>query len=175
MRRSIFVVSIVAVTLLAGQGLAQDRDALISQCQERNEDIVIEGCTALIQSGLESERNLAVSFFHRGRAYFRRQDFSRALEDFDEAIRLDPSFNNAYFQRGDVYLALEEYDNALRDFGEVVRLNPDDAIAYRYRGNAYLAKGESENAIRDYDEALRLNPDDSDAREARARASAIQQ
>ena len=161
MRRLLPIISTVALVLLPTVAFAQNRDQNVAQCQDDKANIAIGGCTALIQSGWESDRNLAVSLFHRGRAYFRMQDHDRAVRDFDEAIRLRPRFVNAFFQRGDVYLANQDYDRAVRDFGEVIRLDPSDAIAFRYRGDAYLAKMDYDRAVQDYDEALRLDPSDT--------------
>jgi tetratricopeptide (TPR) repeat protein len=171
MHRKLFVFSTVGLALFATVAFALDRDQNMVRCERGNADIAIGGCTELIQSGWETDRNLAVSFFHRGRAYFRMQDYDRAVQDFDDAIRLYPSFLNAFFQRGDVYLVKQDYDRAVRDFDEVIRLDPSDAIAFRYRGDVYLAKEDYDRAIQDYDEVLRLDPSDTAAVEARARAS----
>ena len=170
MRHRLVSCSIAVLALFSPAAIAQDRAAYMEQCLGDDESIIIAGCTALIDSGWDSERNLAVSHFHRGRAHFRMQNYDDAIHDFDEAIRLRPNFLNAFFQRGDVYLTIQNYDDAIRDFTEVVRLNPEDAIAFRYRGNAHLGKMEYEQAIADFDEALRLDPDDIAASEARARA-----
>ena len=171
---SSLVLSSLGLVLLTNPAFAQGRDQYVEQCLDRDEEIVIGACTTLIESGVESERNLAVSHFHRGRAYFRNEDFDLAVQDFDEAIRLRPGFLNAFFQRGDVNLATQEYDLALKDYNEVIGLDPTDAIAFKFRGDVYFAQGESERAIQDYDEALRLDPDaDAEAAEARARASNV--
>ncbi len=172
MHRKLLIFSTVGLALFATVAFAQDREQNMVRCERGNADIAIGGCTALIQSGRETGRNLAVSFFHRGRAYYSTQDYDRAVQDFDEAIRLYPSFLNAFFQRGDVYLAKQDYDRAVRDFDEVIRLDPNDAIAFRYRGDVHLAKEDYDRAIQDYDEVLRLDPSDTAAVEARARASA---
>ena len=173
MRRISLVFSTLGLALLASVAVAQDRDQNIAQCQDRDAEIAIGGCTSLIESGYESERNLAVSFFHRGRAHFKNEAYDLAVQDFDEAVRLRPGFLNAFFQRGDVYAAKEDFDLAIQDYDEVIRLDPTDSIAFKYRGDVYLAQGDNERAIQDYDEALRLDPSDSDAAEARARASSV--
>jgi len=160
----------IGLTLLATAALAQSREEYVEQCLHDDLEYAIGGCTALIESGLESDRNLSVSHFHRGLAYHRTQEHDRAIQDFDEAIRLRPRFLNAYFQRGDAHFANGDYDRAIEDFTEVVMLDPTDSIAFRYRGDVYFAKGDSDSAVRDYDEALRLDPDDANAMEARQRA-----
>jgi tetratricopeptide (TPR) repeat protein len=171
MRHPLFILAIALVAAPSSAAFAQDREVYMAQCLDDDAGIAMAGCTALIETGEETDRNLAVSYFHRGRAHRKMQDLDRAIQDFDEAIRLRPGFLNAFFQRGDAYLAKEDYDSAIRDFSEVVVLNPEDAVAFRYRGNAYFAKMDLERAIADYDEALRLEPDDTESQEARARAS----
>lgn len=170
MRRSLLTCSTLGLSILATSAFAQIRDEYIERCLDDDLEYAIGGCTALIESGLESDRNLSVSHFHRGLAYHRTQRHEIAIEDFNEAIRLRPRFLNAFFQRGDAYFAIGDYDSAISDFTEVVMLDPTDSIAFRYRGDVYLASGDSESAVRDYDEALRLDPDDTEAMEARERA-----
>jgi tetratricopeptide (TPR) repeat protein len=170
LRRSLLAYSAVGFGLFASAALAQSREEYIEQCLHDEFDYAIDGCTVLIESGLESERNLSVSYFHRGLAYHRTQEHDRAIEDFDEAIKLRPGFLNAYFQRGDAHFANGNYDRAIEDFTEVVMLDPTDSIAFRYRGDVHLAKGDADSAVRDYNEALRLDPEDGAALEARERA-----
>src|SRR5437879_11054496 len=50
----------------------------------------IDGCTSVIHSVEEPPKNLALAFIARGSAYMIKGDFNRAIQDYDEAIRLDP-------------------------------------------------------------------------------------
>jgi tetratricopeptide (TPR) repeat protein len=81
------------------------------------------------------------------------------IEDYDEAIRLNPQDAEAHFNRGNAYYALGELERAIEDYDAAIRLNPQLAEVYNNRGNAYTALGEYEHAIANYDEALRLNPE----------------
>ncbi|MHA7841420.1 MAG: tetratricopeptide repeat protein, partial [Gammaproteobacteria bacterium] len=81
-----------------------------------------------------------------------------AIEDYDEALRLDPKYALAYFNRGFAKRFLGRYDEAIRDYDEALRLDPEDALAYFYRGLAKVQLGRYAEAIEDYDEALRLDP-----------------
>jgi tetratricopeptide (TPR) repeat protein len=53
-------------------------------------DSRIAACTALIEAGKKTPANLAVTYNDRGAAYDRKHQYDRALQDFDQAIRLDP-------------------------------------------------------------------------------------
>ena len=55
---------------------------------------VIEGCTAVIKSRAEQELDWA-HYTNRGAAYFDKGQYARAIQDFDEALRLKPGNANA--------------------------------------------------------------------------------
>src|SRR5215470_16185622 len=77
-----------------------------------NPDVVISGCTAVINSGREGTRYLAGAFFNRGGAYAMKRQFDRAIGDFDQAIRVRPDYTNAFYARGIAHNALGQYDRA---------------------------------------------------------------
>ena len=49
----------------------------------------------------------------------------RAIQDYDQIIRLNPNFRWAYGNRGEVFNMLGEYDKAIQDFD---RANRDPTI-----------------------------------------------
>jgi tetratricopeptide (TPR) repeat protein len=59
-------------------------------------DTVIDGCTAIILSGQEPREKLATAFDNRGVAYRRKGEYDRALEDYEQAMQLNPSNATAY-------------------------------------------------------------------------------
>jgi len=85
-------------------------------------------------------------------------DYDRAIQNYDEAIRLDPKSADAFAGRGSAYLLKGDYDRAIQDYNEAIRLNPKSASAFNGRGAAYFAKGDYSRAIPDYNEAIRVDP-----------------
>ena len=67
---------------------------------------------------------------NRGSAWVEKKEFDKAINDYNEAIRLDPTLALARFVRGDVWSAKKEYDKAIDDYTEAVRLDPKYALAY---------------------------------------------
>jgi hypothetical protein len=51
----------------------------------------IAACTALIDSGKLEQGDLAIAHYDRANGHFIRKDWSRAIADYDAAIRLDPA------------------------------------------------------------------------------------
>jgi tetratricopeptide (TPR) repeat protein len=122
-------------------------------------DTVIDGCTAIIQSGQEAREKLATAFDNRGVAYRLKGDYERALQDYDQATRLNPDNANAYNNRGIIYRIKGDYDRAIADYDEAIWLkNGDFPAAYYNRALAYADKGEYELSLKDFDVVMRFNP-----------------
>jgi tetratricopeptide (TPR) repeat protein len=95
-------------------------------------------------------------YFQRGNAYVRKGDYDKAIDDYNEAIHLDPKYARAYCNRGVAYDLKGEHENALADYSEAIRLAPDFAEAYFFRGSYYRKRGNYDNAVADYTQAIRL-------------------
>ena len=121
-------------------------------------DAVIGGCTAVIQSGQETGRNLAAAFTVRGRAYRAKGDYDHALADYTEAIRIEPNYGLAFYSRGIANFNKKNYDGAIADYTQSLRFAPRDVIALQNRGHAYQAKQNYDHAIADYSAAILIEP-----------------
>jgi len=73
-------------------------------------DVQIKGCTAVIQSGNESGRKLAIAFNNRGIGYHDRKEHDRAIRGYSEAINLDSRYARAYYNRPDIAGQWARYD-----------------------------------------------------------------
>jgi lipoprotein NlpI len=144
------------ITGFCGAATAQNVDQRL--CLAPDPDLSISRCTAMIQSGRETQQNLAVVFSDRGIAYARKGQYDRAIEDLDQAIRLNPNYAAAFSNRGLAYVRKGQYDRAIEDLDQAIRLNPNYAAAFNNRGSAYSAEGDLDRAIADYNEAIRLDP-----------------
>jgi tetratricopeptide (TPR) repeat protein len=143
--------------------MGQGRQENLDKCQSDDPDVKVTGCTALIQADQDTTKNLSVIYNNRGNAYEKKGDYDRAIEDFNEAIHLNPNFEIAYYGRGDAYKKKGDYDRAIQDFNEAIHLNPNFEIAHYGRGNAYIDKDDYVHAIQEFDDAIRLNPKDANA------------
>jgi tetratricopeptide (TPR) repeat protein len=122
-------------------------------------DTVINGCTAVIQSGREPPDRLATAFDNRGVAFRLKAEYDRAMQDYEQAIRLNPGNANAYNNRGIIYRIKGEYAHAIADYDEAIWLkNGDFPAAYYNRALAYSDIGEYEHSLRDFDVVMRFNP-----------------
>ena len=96
------------------------------------------------------------AYINRGVAYRILGQYERAIQDYDEAIGVDPQYEAAYNNRGMAYWRLGQHERAIQDYDEAIRLNPQDADAYAGRGIAYRLIGKSIEAERDFAKAKEL-------------------
>ena len=118
----------------------------------------IGGCGAVIEAGRETPQKLALAHSLRGGAFYYKGEHARAIADYDQAIRLDPTFARAYTNRCWARAVVGELRGAVADCDESLRLEPGIANKFENRAFAYLKMGEFERAIADYDAGLRLDP-----------------
>ena len=101
-------------------------------------DIQIDACTSLKQT----PQTLIIAYNNRGNAYTGKGEYDRAIQDYDQSIKLNPNYARAFNNRGVAYQKKGEYDRAIKDFDESIRLKPDYDNAFANRAEAYLNKGE---------------------------------
>lgn len=112
--------------------------------------------------GKKTKLNYWDYFFRADRKYNDR-DFSGAIDDYGEAIKLRPNDAFAYFTRGISYHDLKQYEQAIRDYDKAIELGPYDAYAYNSRAFTYAHIEEFDKAISDIEKSLSLNPDEPNA------------
>ncbi|MGH6834133.1 MAG: tetratricopeptide repeat protein [Methylocella sp.] len=160
MDRSLPIVFLMTLLLASWLGLAVcAADAAWEFCVSVNPDNRIAACTQVLARGATlSAHDRAMAYAYRGDAYATKANHDRAIQDCNEAIRLDPKYAYAYTVRGASYANKANYDHAIQDYNEAIRLDPNYAHAYTVRGIAYANKANYDRAIQDYNEAIRLDP-----------------
>jgi lipoprotein NlpI len=99
----------------------------------------------------------------RGSAYSNKGDYDRAIQDFNEVIRINPRDGPrfALSSRGNAYKGKGDYDRALQDFNEALRLNPKDPAALVNRGTIFYERADFQRAVQDFGQAVQvLSADD---------------
>ncbi len=136
----------------------------------------IAGCTAVIKAakGDKGDKGdkLAEAYDRRGAAYRNQGEYNLAIQDYNQAIKLNSKFAQAFNNRGVVYDHKGDFDRAIQDFDQAIKLKPT-ALTHFNRGNAYLGKGQYDHAIDDYNQAIKLRPDFAAAYDNRCWARAV--
>jgi tetratricopeptide (TPR) repeat protein len=112
-------------------------------------------------------------YLYRGMTLEKAGKFDRALEDYNKAIALDPSYSEAYDNRGLLYQKMGRVDNAIEDFSKSILLDPSSGKAYFDRGVIHAETRSFDQAIEDFDHALARDPAFADAYANRGIAYAL--
>src|SRR5471032_1503416 len=105
MRRSLIIIAGALLMIAsASAASAQDYKQLREWCYgDSTDDQTIQGRNAVVLSNQETQKNKGDAIGNRGLAYKHKGQLDRALEDYDEAIRLNPNYSTAYSNRGIAY------------------------------------------------------------------------
>ncbi len=108
---------------------------------------------------------MAIAYYSRGLARSNKEEYGRAVVDYDEAIRIDPSYAWSHNLRGWLLQCkLNDEESALADYNEAIRLDPKLAGAYINRGFLWRNRAEWARALADFDAAILLEPRNAYAR-----------
>lgn len=104
-------------------------------------------------------------------AYLALGQFTNALSDVEELIKVNPQDVEALSSRALVHLNLKNYTEAIEDFNKALDIQPKNASTLAKRGRAYHCLGKLHEAISDFTSAIQLRPDDLTTRTLRANAN----
>lgn len=137
---------------------------------------------ALILSAPACRAQDAVTCFNRAFEENRMKEYQAAILDYNQAIRLEPDYQEAYASRGDAYESLaarssdlrqrlRQYGKAISDHLEAIRLMYIRTVQHEHlaedlslsriyyeRGMTYFELKQYDQAVSDYSQAIRLDP-----------------
>lgn len=107
-----------------------------------------------LTEAIEKSPGLPYPHAQRGFARFERKDYAGALQDYNEAVRLDSSDVDYVINRGVVKEKLRDLNGALADFSKAATMAPNAANAWFHRGNVLSKLNRLPEAIEDYTLAI---------------------
>lgn len=120
----------------------------------------LEICGRAINGYDGSGENIAESYNNRGVILFIQGNHAGALQDFERAIRQQPSMAQAHLNRGYTLNALQQWSDAVAALGQGIALgSPELAKAYYNRAIAHEESGALRAAYDDYRKAAELAPE----------------
>ena len=138
--------------------------------------VLVSACATYSPPTTESA---AIQILTKGVDYAAQGKFREAKEEFEKALKADPSSEFAedslkvikdvtdkkiesktaiHYFKGAAHFLNEQWDEAIADYDKAIELNPRLAMVYVNRGFAYSNIGLLDQAISDYTKAIELNP-----------------
>lgn len=105
----------------------------------------------------------AIDYYERGLDDLLVNNWELAIDEFSQAIDLDPLYTDAFYIRGLALAIQGNVDLAIADWSKVIEIDPEYVDAYLGRAYAYDDSGDYEKAIADYDKVIELNPRHTEA------------
>ncbi len=126
------------------------------------------------KQALRINPNYAEAHSDLGTAMIQLGKVQEAMVHWEQAVRINPDLAEAQYNLGLALMGQGKPQEAIGHFEQALRIIPDDVQAHYGLGNALLQAGKPQEAIGHYEQALNLQPDFAAARDALARARAVQ-
>jgi tetratricopeptide (TPR) repeat protein len=118
--------------------------------------------TVSIRIMIARRRNhAAADALEKGLEYYKKGfelNYKKAAEQFQEALKLDPTYSQAALYLGRTYNALFDEQNAAKYFQQAIAIDPDYLEAHAGYGSMLLDRGDTDEAIRQFEAVLRREP-----------------
>lgn len=127
----------------------------------------------------DSWHKIVDEFSHQAHYYFTiarnmagKKKLQEAIENFDRAIALDPTYAKSYVYKGHIYFANDKYAEALAAYENATDYIKDNDKLYQNLGTTRYKLGQFENAIKAFNLSIAINDENPDAFLGRALAFA---
>lgn len=117
-----------------------------------------EACGRIIDAGKGSPKELSWAYFGRGWMQHNLKKNGKAITDYSQAVKLNPSHIAARNNRGNLYTSANKLDLALDDFDAILKFQPDHKYALSGRAEVLRKKGQLQDALNDVKKALNVDP-----------------
>lgn len=98
------------------------------------------------------------AYLKRGFAEILAEDYVSALNDMNEAIKMNPNLDKAYFGRGICHFEQKDYRATEEDLKRFVEKDKTNAMAYNYLGGCMFLKQDFKAALENYEMVAKLDP-----------------
>jgi Tfp pilus assembly protein PilF len=80
-------------------------------------------------------------YLNEGFRFFTEQNYQQAVEQFNNAIELDPKFDLAINALAETYNKMGDLDKAIEMARKLIQINPNDPLAHTALSRLFVQKG----------------------------------
>ena len=143
--------------------LRAESDDPAKQCAAATEGsdlaLAISHCTAVIESGQLSDRELADALNERGLIHHRNRDYDAAIRDYNRTLTLQPKFGRALVRRAQAYQEKRDYERSLADYEAAIQMDPK-LVFERPKGFLLFYLGRMTQSAETFENYMKSNPGD---------------
>lgn len=123
----------------------------------------LNDASLLLNEAIRANPKLITAYTTRASLLADAKLYTRAIQDMDVAIQLQPENAKSLNTRGYFHLLLQNYDLAMEDFNRATGLDLKYAQPLNNRGLVRISRGELDMAVLEFNAALKLDPKYVDA------------
>lgn len=112
-----------------------------------------------IEKALSLSKAQLNPYLMKAEIFWKRQNWDKAGEALDAAIRLHPEIADLYVNRAFVRYNSDDFFGAMSDYNYAIEIEPQNSAAYFNRGLLRYEVKDLSNAESDMAEVIKLNPD----------------
>jgi len=111
-----------------------------------------------------------ITWHNKGIEFLKQGKTTEAVECFDKAIGINPSFGLPWVSKTKIFLDAQKYDEALESANKALVLNPNWGDALKLKGMIMVTLGRNEEALAYLGKASEIDPKDFSIWDHQARA-----
>lgn len=111
----------------------------------------------------QARKAVAAFYINRGAAARQQHQLNQALQDLQEAVKVDPGSSTAYLELGQAYEESGRGAEAVQEYQAAVNADPKNITAQLRLGQGYNAQKQYEQAVPAFNAVLESNPDNAEA------------
>jgi tetratricopeptide (TPR) repeat protein len=119
--------------------------------------------SAVFSLHIYAEKPTAKTFVQIGLQNYENAEYSEAIDEFKQAIKLKPNYAAAHYHMGNAYFGLRRYDEALESYRKAVQINSEYTDAHFALGVLASMLSEYDESVASLKKAIKLNPKHSRA------------
>jgi tetratricopeptide (TPR) repeat protein len=120
--------SLLGMAMLFLSGCSGVSDDWENTCKNGISKDVVGACTSLIESRKLDGEDLAEAYVNRGNAYRNMRQFAQAIQDYDQALKLNPEDAETFYNRGAAKKAIGDEAGGEADMKKSRELNPEIGV-----------------------------------------------
>jgi tetratricopeptide (TPR) repeat protein len=126
----------------------------------------LDACNRALEHDSLTRHDRAATFVNRGILLAGLDKYQDALNDYNEALEIQPGLPQAWVGKGNLYFLAERFNEAIDAYDTALELNlPERHAAYFNLGLVYEKMGDDAMAVQSYNRALEFVPDWAPARD----------